>query len=379
MPFPVICDISDVTKFIQHVPQIRVKADEEFGLTVICYMLQDDDVFSGENESIERECRGITFGKDGKIVSRHLHKFFNVGERESTLPENINWSKVTRIMEKRDGSMVVPVPLVGGGFKFKTKKSFHTNEATLADSIASTPGCKEWIQDILNQNLTPTFEVTSPRFPIVLRYNSDELTLLHIRENNSGRYLTEAELSARGCPFPLVKNFMSDFLEGGNVSWEKLKSAALTTQNFEGWVIQFESGDMVKLKTKWYCDLHRTIVFLRERDVARLALDDKIDDLIGQFALVDKDPTPVRRINNIVLADLAELQAEVEAEHAKLVGKTKKEAALAAKGHRLFGLIMRAMDGKEINLREWYNKHVLEHKFSLAVLDAGEQLIDGDI
>ena len=389
--FPVIKQLADLLPHIKDNEFIRVK-EEPNGMTVVCYMLQDDETFEGASAAHERECRGITFGPDGKIAARTLHKFFNIGEREDTQPHSIPWAQVVRIMDKRDGSMVTPVlrtlpnvPIEAiSTIVWKTKKSFETKEATLAAQVAAlTPNGHDWIVAVLRAGFTPTFEITSPKFPIVLKYDRDELTLLHVRENMTGRYLSEDELQQLNSPFPIVENLIDQFYGEGLpaklVSWEKLKAAAEVREGIEGWIVQLSTGEMFKVKTKWYCDLHRTIVFLRERDVARLALDDKIDDLIGQFALVDKDPAPVRRINKIVLADLAELQAEVEAEHAKLVGKTKKEAALATKDHRLFGLIMRAMDGKEIDVREWYNRHVLEHKFSLAVIDTGEQLLDGDI
>ena len=33
---------------------------------------------------LRRECRGLAFTSDGKIVARRFHKFFNVGERDDT-------------------------------------------------------------------------------------------------------------------------------------------------------------------------------------------------------------------------------------------------------------------------------------------------------
>lgn len=279
-------------------------------------------------------------------------------------------------------SMVTPV-LVDGIIKFKTKKSFETKEAALAlDICLKTKDGVAFCLKMAELGLTPTFEVTSPKYPIVLKYDKDELTLLHVRENVSGKYLTEEELYDLGSPFPIVENIMEEFFGDGLparlVSYEKLKAAAETREGIEGWIIQFKNGDMVKVKTKWYNELHKTIVFLRERDVARIAIEDKIDDLIGHFVLVGKDPAQIRRINKIVLEDLARIEDEVRSEHQKLKGSSKKDAALATKGHRLFGLIMRAMDGKEVDARGWYNKNVLDSKFSLEVIDSGKQILETD-
>ena len=187
--FPTINTLDDLLPHIEGNTQIRVKTETN-GMIVVCYMVQDEETFTGDKEEYARECRGITFHPDKTIAARCLTKFFNVGERVETLPENIDWSQVVRVMEKRDGSMVTPV-LTDEGFKFKTKKSFETKEAALADQIAAANlAGSAWISDMLKAGFTPTFEVTSPKYPIVVRYEKDELTLLHVRENITGLYLS---------------------------------------------------------------------------------------------------------------------------------------------------------------------------------------------
>lgn len=100
--FPKIRTLDDLLPHIKDNPQIRVKTEDN-GMTVVCYMLQDEDTFSGTAEEYARECRGITFNPDGKIAARCLTKFFNIGEREDTQPHTLDWSRVVRIMDKRDG------------------------------------------------------------------------------------------------------------------------------------------------------------------------------------------------------------------------------------------------------------------------------------
>lgn len=102
--FPEIKSLDDLLPHIEDNPQIRVKTEDN-GMTVVCYMLQDEDTFSGTAEEYARECRGITFAPDRKIAARCLTKFFNIGEREDTQPHNIDWSRVVRIMDKRDGCL----------------------------------------------------------------------------------------------------------------------------------------------------------------------------------------------------------------------------------------------------------------------------------
>jgi len=376
MNFHIIKTLDDVLPFVQGNSTIRVKPDESTGLTVVCYMIQDEDTFAGPHEHVERECRGITFHANGTIAARCLHKFFNVGEREDTQPHALQWQRVTRIMEKRDGSMVTPVAIDQyGSFKFKTKKSFSTKEAALADELCSDSVRYSWVKKLLLDGFTPTFEVTSPRFPIVLKYDTDELTLLHVRENITGRYLTERELQSFTPPFPLVENLMEQFFGDGLpanlVSWEKLKAAAEATHGIEGWVIQFESGEMVKLKTAWYIELHHAVTFTRWRDIARTVCDDKADDLKGAFALTGRAIKPIEDVQHAIKVkiDAARGAAELHAEAGLKQNKTAKEMALLNKEHPLFGQIMRLFRGQEVNWMEWYVKHHLEQDWGLEVVE----------
>jgi RNA ligase len=378
--FPNIKHLSDLVPHIQDNPQIRVKVEPN-GFTVVCYMLQDEDTFSGANAEFAAECRGITFDTNGKIAARTLHKFFNVGQEDSTRPEVIRWQDVVRIMDKRDGSMITPV-LVNGGVKCKTKKSFDTKEAALADEILhqieTIDGAKdqfklEWTRNLLRFGYTPTFEITSPKLPIVLLYDKDELTLLHVRENVTGRYLDEDEVKALEPPFPIVENVMRQFMRPGVpanlVSWDLLKTAAETAEGVEGWVIQFRNGDMVKLKTAWYCALHHSVTFTRWRDIARSVVADQSDDLKAAFAMTGRSIEPIlfveRAIKNKIALDRG--TAEVHALIGTL-GKTAKDMALMHKGHPLFGQIMRLFRGQEVNWMEFYEKNHLDTDWSLEVV-----------
>jgi RNA ligase len=273
-------------------------------------------------------------------------------------------------------SMVTPVPVDEFvSFKFKTKKSFNTKEAKLADELASSPERRDWIKKVLQAGLTPTFEVTSPRFPIVLKYDKDELTLLHIRENVSGRYLNEQEIKDLAPPFSIVENLIEQFYGDGLpsklVSWDKLKAAAEVREGIEGWIIQFENGDMVKLKTKWYNDLHHAVTFTRWRDIARAVCDDQVDDLKGAFALTGRSLEPILKVEHEIKAKLDSVRQLVntEVEYGVKSNFDAKAMALKFKEHRLFGLIMTQFRGKEPDYMAWYVKNHLESDWGLEVVE----------
>jgi T4 RnlA family RNA ligase len=374
--FPMIEKLDDVLPYIAENKQIRVKADELTGHIVVCYMVQDEDTFAGTDLQYAVECRGITFHPDGRIAARTLHKFFNIGEHDSVQPQNLSWGLVDRIMEKRDGSMITPVVIAGTAeFRFKTKKTFSSKEALAAGEYLTTvPNGASWIADVLNVGLTPTFEFTSPKFPIVIKYEKDELTLLHIRENDTGRYLTEGEIKTLGSPFPLVANLKDQFhglgLPANLVSWDLLRDAQENTTGLEGWVIQFRNGDMVKLKTKWYCDLHHAVTFTRWRDIARSVVADQADDLKGAFAMTGRSIEPILLVERKIKQRIDTVSMEVRAiaEAGIKDGMDAKAMAFQWKTDENFGLIMRAFRNQEVDWMAWYAKSHLENDFGLEVV-----------
>jgi RNA ligase len=380
--FPTIKTLDDLVPHIESNKQIRVKADEATGHIVVCYMVQDEDTFAGTDLQYAVEARGITFHPDGTIAARTLHKFFNIGEHESVQPQNLIWADVDRIMEKRDGSMVTPVLMANGTVRMKTKKTFTSRESEVATEllhrIDNDQNELEWTKEVLRNGLTPTFEFTSPRFPIVLKYETEELTLLHIRENVSGRYLTEAEILALNPPFPVVPNLKDQFFGDGVptnlVSWEKLRHAAEIGEGLEGWVIQFKSGDMVKLKTAWYVSLHHSVTFTRWRDIARSVVADQADDLKGAFAMTGRSIEPILKVERGIkeTIELATFQALSRSAIGLKIGASAKDMALAHKENPLFGQIMRLFRGQEVDWMEWYAKNHLENDWGLEVVGDAE-------
>jgi hypothetical protein len=91
--FPKIETITDILPHIKDQKDIRVKVEDN-GFTIICYMMQGGKTFSGDNSAFALECRGITFRPDGKIATRLMQKFFNVGETAELAPENLGSSEM---------------------------------------------------------------------------------------------------------------------------------------------------------------------------------------------------------------------------------------------------------------------------------------------
>lgn len=190
--FPEIRTINDVLPHIEGRSEFIV-AEREFG-TVINYVVATTNTFdmTGPDDlggAIRRECRGLIFDRDGNIMSRPFHKFFNVNEREETQARLIDMSQPHVIMEKRDGSMVRPIT-INGYIRLATKMGITEVAMQAEKFFARNVKYKDFCIWCIDKGLTPIFEWTSPFNQIVLPYEEDILTLLAVRENISGKYLT---------------------------------------------------------------------------------------------------------------------------------------------------------------------------------------------
>lgn len=332
------------------------------GTTTISYVVQTPETFArGEGYEERIEGRGIVFDRDGKLISRPLHKFRNVGETEHTQIHAIDWSQVDCVLLKVDGSMLVPV-MIDGHIFWKTKKSWDTPHCNVAyATMRQMENGTRWVHRILSSGLTPVFELVSPELPqIVVRYLETKLVLLHIRDNETGRYLSRAEIMQTNPPFNMVIDEKKRFMRDGVFQPELMQKEIETGQGYEGFVIQFTNGDMVKWKTDWYCNLHHQITFLRERDIAAAVVNDTYDDLRAAARLAS---LPIKRFDEIqraVLETIRERREEIETTVKRELGLSKKEFAIKYKDHPDRPLLMLQFDGREIDWMEWYGKTMLK-------------------
>lgn len=382
--FPVIKSLQEFVSNISHNPFFRVQ-QEPNGFTVVCYMLQDEQTFIGENEAWAKECRGITFDREGNVASRTMHKFQNIGENEQTQIHMIPWHDVYRVTDKRDGSMITFV-LVDGEVHGKTKKTFSSLEAIAATKhLHKNPNHLAWVKNLLEQGITPTFEFTSPRFPIVLTYEKDELTLLQVRRNVTGEYAVFDETGFTfksdskhfdAAPFTVLKNEIAAFSTDGKFDTAKLLDAAVQTEGVEGWIVQATTGQMWKMKTVWYCKLHHAVTFVRYRDIARAVVAGNSDDTKASFSLVGRSIQPIVEIENKIAEEirLRELSVQTKADTIREEFKEIAESheffkTVAAKYSRDedFGQVVRVLRGQKVDYVKWYESTKLDD-WSLEVI-----------
>lgn len=367
--------IGDIQPLVADKKEIRF-ALQPNGVTVGCYVFCDSHTFDAPGAE---ECRGIAFDSAGKICSRPLHKFFNVGEKSWLMPEAVlARADLDNIQEKLDGSMIATA-WVDGRLLWRSKKSFESDVVKLAEAYLALPENAELLEFsrlVASSGYTAVFELTHPSARIVVAQPVADLRLLHVRDNVTGDYLM---LSSHKIHAWIKEYGVHTVRQFGALSIAAAFDQLETLENQEGFVLQFQNGDMAKAKTAWYKRLHRSVTFLRERSIAELAINEELDDIKSMFVEIGIDLSAVEEVESRVKSILISLSDEVESIYQDGATLDRKAFAIRNKSHPLFGLAMNRYLGRDIGLKDWYIKKRLSDDFSLRVLadDAKAEALDG--
>ena len=283
---------------LEHLTQVlqAIEGRREFifvdkgAYSVINYVIASPTTFppvSDETSAILRECRGLIFDASGRIMSRPFHKFFNVGEKEETAPEEIDLEREHVILEKLDGSMIRPL-FIDGDVRWGSKMGLTDVSAMAEEHIAAHPHFNTFALFCKSKAMTPIFEFCSRQNRIVIDYPSTMLVLTALRHNNTGAYVKYNDMKVMATEFGIdvvraVSSTSSDMAA--------FLAAVRSEDEGEGYVIRFEeSGHMVKVKTEWYISLHRSKAAIgTEKGVIRLILEEKADDIRATLGPADRE------------------------------------------------------------------------------------------
>jgi len=292
------------------------------------------------------DMRGATFvfNKDGSLYKRFLMlpKFFNLNQVENTQYDVVKHKKIIGISEKEDGSLIAVMKLPNGSLFPKTIGSFDNEQTAGARKILNDNSyLKGFIIHCLDRGFTPLFEYVSWDNRIVLKYGSPELRFLGARNNITGDYLPSQEFS------PWYKVTLSKSLK--NTTLDELIEKSKTEENKEGWVVIFEDGQMIKIKTQWYIVKHKCRDNLdRENIVIEMILNETIDDAITEF----NEPMfteKIGNIQNIVNTYIVNKTLEIEKLYKEYKGD-KREFAIKYNKHKDFHLTIQSIRQKNIKV-----------------------------
>eukprot|EP01006_Ploeotia_vitrea_P016538 TRINITY_DN47248_c0_g2_i1.p1 TRINITY_DN47248_c0_g2~~TRINITY_DN47248_c0_g2_i1.p1 ORF type:complete len:439 (-),score=51.75 TRINITY_DN47248_c0_g2_i1:192-1508(-) len=259
-----------------------------------------------------------------------LPKFFNLDENDDNLQTELAdtslWELIS-IQPKKDGSLVNVVVLPDGTIRCKSKMSLDSTHARMATGLVShNADLSAFIRTcVLTHGLSPIFELVGPDNLIVVQYEVNELVLIQVRDNTTGRFLTFEEIRTLDPPasLKLAEPLHHEQPAEPTTLKQIAEDWCVSVVKEEGWVVglrNVQSGGtkLVKVKTDWYHNEHRhqfrdtwSCVAIAEAVLAGTA-DDTVSELRGpQRAYwkewMEKLPNLVQQQQDKMLKNLPEL------------------------------------------------------------------------
>lgn len=286
--FPLIKHINDVRDFIKDKDEFKIFRRE--GFLTVNYMVSNEETFpspvKSREHSILREIRGLKFcEKSGEILQRPFHKFFNLNEKEETKIENIDFDEPHTVLEKLDGSMVAPI-IIDDCLRLTTKAGITDVSMQAEAFMAKNPIISEYCREIVSHGYTPIFEYISPDNRIVINYEEEDMVLLAIRNILTGEYLPRYVMEG---DLPEEMSIVKEHKVNGK-SIQEIKDIVSKSQSEEGVILRFHDGHMLKVKSEWYCRLHRMKELMsNEKNLLKIILAQEADDLKSFLSPEDRE------------------------------------------------------------------------------------------
>jgi T4 RnlA family RNA ligase len=279
-------NITDYLQAIKDCPEFVV-VEKPGGITIINYNVMLPTTFPDpatatspqerRNFILRRDCRGLVFDTaTGEILHKRLHKFFNVNENDEMHFSKLDLTEPHIILEKLDGSLISSL-WTQHGLRWGTKMGETDVAAVASEFVKNHPQYENFAYECHDSGLTPLFEWCSRKSKIVLDYPNDQLVLIAIRCNLSGNYISYKKMVAYGNKYkiPVVKAF-----QGTAHNMQSLVDSVKDMQGIEGFVVRFESGQMVKIKSSEYVALHKAKDAISlEKNVISVLINNQVDDL----------------------------------------------------------------------------------------------------
>lgn len=313
--FPKIHHLDDVKPHIKGSDEFII-AEREWGF-VVNYLINKEDTFpevktSGGNhkmreeatygKAIRRECRGLKFDKNGFILARPYHKFFNINEKNETKLDSLDFSKKHILLEKLDGSMIHPIKVDAHYdkdhvFRMCSKMGITDVSMNAEVFISKNTNYHNFIVNCLKENVTPIFEWCSRKNRIVIDYPEDRLVLTAIRENSTGKYYSYESMKN------ISKEMNIDLVQEIEIEdIRKIVEFTKDKKDLEGYVIRFDDGHMLKIKADDYLRMHKAKDSLtHEKNVIYVIFNDLYDDF--RSALHGTDRERMDKFYNSVMND----------------------------------------------------------------------------
>ena len=236
-----------------------------------------------------KSARGLVLNtKDELIQSVGFSKFFNLGEM-SALPTG-----QLIAYEKLDGSLIHTFYYKGLWY-FHTKGCWDHENSYLARSLWN-----EGHPCNLDRNATYLFELLHPRARIVINYG-DQPKLCLLTAYRNGEELIDN---------PPFSGDSEIFTRPEIYSASTIAELDLMKPNFEGYVVRYDCGTRVKIKTEEYVRLHRLIGDVNRKRILELLISGMSLPAI-KASMPEQFSEDIEEIGSSILAECQPILDEV--------------------------------------------------------------------
>ena len=309
---------------------IRSNSDAN-GLKVFCYTQKC--VYERHWDLYTRKARGMVLDRNGKILCRPFEKFFNLGEMEETQPTALPTMNFT-VDEKLDGSLL-SVWYYNGQWRFTTKGSFANEQITYAEKIFPS-----WLLKSMIPGFTYLWEIVPP--PTEDNYH-------RIVPHEAGAYFltsfnNDTALEERTPPFDIERDRIFK-CPTHQLTIEDCIKMAKDKTDIEGWVIRFDNGFRVKLKTDWYLDLFRLCKNVNEDSIKKQLLAGTFADWV--VSVPEEFRKEVQNLADAITARFTSEEARLFEIFEANRDKDRKSFALSIKNDPNSFALFNMADGKD--------------------------------
>jgi len=232
---------------------ITARKHPRFDLTI--YNYTDKAQYGNVWNEATMNCRGLIADGAGQIVARPFRKFFNLEQLEHDEPFRARLrDELYEVFEKVDGCLGV-MYWVDGNPYLSSRGSFTSDVAAEGNKMLNSEPYWSCLSG-LDPAYTYLFEIVCPTSRIVVDYGGDyRLVLIGAVHTQTGeeKHIEQIEWPDKAARY--AYSIASCYQD--------------QPENFEGYVVRFESGYRVKIKTTEYVRLHKILTGITERTIWR--------------------------------------------------------------------------------------------------------------
>lgn len=290
--------------------------------------------------------RGIIYNlKTGKVVAQPFPKFFNLNQRQDTQEHNLPWRQDFRIFHKEDGWLGI-LYRFDGKYKIATKGSFNSMGAIWASEYL-----KNYNLNILPDDVTLLFEIINPHTKIIVDYNNrEDLILLAAYNRRTGEEYSWQQILRWGQQFGFttVKSYNKNWL-----GYCRGKIKYISGKKLEGFVIRFENGLRIKIKSPDYFRRAAILMALTPLNIWKTMFMGKVSQPI--FKQIDEDyHDQLYKISEDLEAKYYKLMLDIKDEFDKIKHiKNRAQFSILAQKLQYTSALFGMLDNK-INIVDQY-------------------------